>query len=483
MSTRLAVLSGLLAMFAGNATADDVLTYHNSPDRHGVYRIPGLTFAAATAVHPDTAFKASIPGHVYAQPLFWHPAGAQALVIVASESNVVSALDSRTGATVWQTKLGVPVPLNEVPCGNIDPDGVTGTPVIDPSTKTLFLDALVKTPSGARHRVYALSPGSGSVLSGWPIDVQGELSRRGATFDSRVQGERGALLHSGNSVFVAYGGKFGDCGNYRGTVIEIHPSTPGIAAVWQTRARGGGIWAQGGLAGDGDSVFATTGNTFDARDWGDGEGIIRLKSGLARPSSGSDYFTPSNWKELDNEDSDLGGTEALPFDAGSAKSVISFGKDGNAYLVGRDSLGGMGGALAIVKESGDAIITAPAILQTQSGAMVAITNRGGKCGATNITMLRVNSGKQISNLWCASFRGRGAPILSTSDGASNAIVWVAGAEGDNLLHGFNAATGQVVFAGAGTHMEGLHHFQTLIAAEDRLYVAADDRVYAFTWEK
>jgi hypothetical protein len=60
-------------------------------------------------------------------------------------------------------------------------------------------------------------------------------------------------------------------------------------------------------------------------------------------------------------------------------------------------------------------------------------------------------------------------------------VWAAGAEGDNLLHGFDASDGHVVFNGGNTPMAGLHHFQTLIAAEGKLYVAADDRVYAFAF--
>ncbi len=87
----------------------------------------------------------------------------------------------------------------------------------------------------------------------------------------------------------------------------------------------------------------------------------------------------------------------------------------------------------------------------------------------------------ITTAWCAPFNGSGAPILTTTDGTANAIVWVPGAEGDNQLHGFDALTGKTVFPGAGTGMTGLHHFSSLIAANHRLYVAGDNAVYAFTF--
>ena len=78
-------------------------------------------------------------------------------------------------------------------------------------------------------------------------------------------------------------------------------------------------------------------------------------------------------------------------------------------------------------------------------------------------------------------RGRGSPIVTTTDGRSNSIVWIVGAEGDNRLRGYRGDTGQPIFTGGGLAeaMSGLRHFQTLIAAGDRLYVAADGRVYAF----
>ncbi|HEY2445406.1 MAG TPA: PQQ-binding-like beta-propeller repeat protein [Rhizomicrobium sp.] len=492
MKSRVAVLAILLAAFPALCVAENVTTYHNSLTRHGAYTVKGLTLSAAQTMHPDTHFKAKLDGHIYAQPLFWHPNGAKrGEVIVATESNVVYALDSATGAVIWKTSLGQPVPLSDLPCGNIDPDGITGTPAIDPAAGVLYLDALTLKKSQPTHLVYALSLADGSVAANWPLDIGKALAGKGVTFSSSTQGERSALLLFGGDLYVNYGGNWGDCGSYNGTVVQLDPSSQKIVGNWATRANGGGIWAQGGIAGDGDSLYVTTGNTFGATQWSDGEAIIRLRPGLRHSLKTKDYFTPSNWKTLDNEDLDLGGTEALPIDIavpGSppAKRVIAFGKDGNAYLADRTSLGGVGGSLAIAPVSNGSIITSPAVYQTSSATMAGFSSSGGGgCSGSNLTMLDVaaSGGSPITVAWCAPFNGRGAPIVTTTDGTANAIVWVAGAEGDGELHGFNALNGQTIFSGAGTNMSGLHHFATIMAAESRLYVAADGTVYAFAFTK
>ncbi len=85
----------------------------------------------------------------------------------------------------------------------------------------------------------------------------------------------------------------------------------------------------------------------------------------------------------------------------------------------------------------------------------------------------------MTTAWSAPLRGVGSPIVTTTDGRSDPIVWIVGAEGDNLLHGFRGDTGEPLYAGPSPPMAGLRHFQTLIATEDRLYVGADGRIYAF----
>ena len=483
----LALACGTLGI--GGAAAESVNTYHNGINRHGAYAVPGLTAATAANMHLDTAFNGTVNGSVYAQPLFWRPAGAKAgTVIVATENNVVEALDANAGTPVWQKQLPAPAPLSALQCGNIDPEGITGTPAIDPASGTIYLDAVTDVaPAGVRHMVYALSAATGQVLPGYPLDVQAALTAQGVGFDSTIQGERGAVLLLGGNVFVTYGGRSGDCGDYHGIVVQVKPSsTPSVTGVWATRAVRGGIWAQGGAASDGNSIFVTTGNTSGASTWGDGEAIIRLRAGLAHSESDADNFAPANWQQLDDDDADLGGTEALPLavpgtSGAPVPRLIAFGKDGNAYLVSKHDLGGIGGALAVTKVSNSRIITAPAVYNTASSAMVVFTNYAGlKCSGESLSMLKIAStGTPVSEAWCAPLNGAGAPIVTTTDGTANPLVWVVGAEGDNLLHGFDAMTGQVVFAGNSQSMTGLRHFETLLAANKRLYVASTGRIYAF----
>jgi len=100
----------------------DVLQHHANATRDGLYVDPLITQKSAAAMHLDKAFNAALPGPVYAQPLYVSngPGGKPAL-IVATEKNVVLALDAASGTQIWTRTLGNPVPLNFLPCGNIDP--------------------------------------------------------------------------------------------------------------------------------------------------------------------------------------------------------------------------------------------------------------------------------------------------------------------------------------------------------------------------
>jgi outer membrane protein assembly factor BamB len=480
--------SALLALLPALANAQSVLTYHGTSNRYGAYIVPGLTDATAANMHLVSGFAGAVNGAVYAQPLYWQPPHARTgQVIVATETNAVYALDGVTGAVVWQTQLGAAVPHSALPCGNINPEGVTGTPVIDAPTKTLYLDALTAQSAGPRHTLYALSLTDGHVLAGWPIDLQATLAAQNYGFLSTTQGQRSAAMDMGGDIYFAYGGRSGDCGTYHGTVVQIHPATKSIAGVWATGANRGGIWSQGGLAQVGKSLLVATGNTDDTTQWTGGEAIIRLRAGLAAPTSPADYYAPSNWLTLDNEDADLGGTEALPLRIGitpdrSVGRVISFGKDGNAYLANEAYLGGVGGVAVITPVASGAIITAPSVYSTTTVTMVALTAKAAsKCSGQSVIMLNVagRGATPITQAWCQPLNGRGAPIVTTTDGAANPIVWVTGAEGDDLLHGFDALTGAPVFSGGA--MANLRHFQTILAAGGMFYVASDNRIYAFAF--
>src|SRR6202022_360855 len=88
-----------------------VLSYHGHPDRSGNFVVPALTWDRTRSLHLDESFRPRISGHVYAQPLYWRaPESKLAILILATEDNVVHAIDVGTGAEVWKRSLGRPGP-------------------------------------------------------------------------------------------------------------------------------------------------------------------------------------------------------------------------------------------------------------------------------------------------------------------------------------------------------------------------------------
>ena len=466
------------------AFAQSVLTYHGRADRSGNYTMPALGWDQARSLRLDTAFTGRFEGHLYAQPLYWRPPGASTgLLIVASESNVVTAIDAANGTSVWTRTLGRPAPLSTFACGNIDPLGITGTPVIDEASGTLYLDAVIADAAGPRHRIFALSLKDGAPLPDWPVDVADALRAEGQAFDSRVQNQRGALLLLNGTVYVPYGGFFGDCGDYHGWVVGVSLGNPQHVIAWRTRGRGGGIWAPGGIASDGQALDVATGNTVGARDWADGEAVFRLKPDLRHSERSNDFFAAADWRALDSRDADLGGTNPLPLDLpGGQPLVLALGKDQRAYLLDRYNLGGFGGSLVAERVSIYPIRTAPAAYPGANAMFVAFQGAGAHCPAGqrgDLTTLKIATGAahMVETAWCGAVSGAGSPIVTTTDGSANPVVWMLGAEGDNQLHGFRGDTGETLVTGP--PLAGLRHFQTLIAADDRLFVGADGRLYAF----
>src|SRR2546427_1204927 len=237
------------------AASASVLQYHKHPTRDGHYVDATFSRANAARLQRDPSFHARLHGPTYAHPLFWAASNPSEkdLLFVATEQNDVYALDASTGTVVWHRSVGQPVPRRHLPCGNIDPLGITGTPVIDPASRTLFLAAMTTPDGGAtkQHRIFALSLDDGAPRPGWPIDVAATVRAAGLQFDAAAQNQRGALALLGDRLYVPYGGHFGDCGTYHGWVVGVPIRTPAAATVWATRARGGGIWAPGGVASDG----------------------------------------------------------------------------------------------------------------------------------------------------------------------------------------------------------------------------------------
>ena len=248
--TLAAVTFGLSAA----AAAGNILTFHGDLNRSGHFVVRALNWERARSLRLDESFHAKLSGHVYAQPLYWQGSDSvPPLLLIATEDDIVHAIDARSGREIWRRSLGKPVARSSLRCGNISPLGVTGTPVIEATKQVVYLDAAVEGESGPRHLVFALSLKDGSLLPGWPVDVGEALAGSHRNFTPGDQNQRGALTIFDGRVYVPFGGHFGDCGEYRGVIVGISLADPTSVTSWATRARGGGVWAPGGITSDGMS--------------------------------------------------------------------------------------------------------------------------------------------------------------------------------------------------------------------------------------
>jgi hypothetical protein len=341
--------------------------------------------------------------------------------------------------------------------------------------------------------VFALDADSGELRSGWPVDL-GSLTLRGVKFDSLVQNQRGALVLLGGKVFVPFGGHAGDCGAYHGWIVGIAMAEPNDVSAWVTRGIGGGVWAPGGIATDGESLYFATGNTeampnvFAAPDtWQDGEAIIRLPPSLEWSGNARDYFVPSSWMELDNADHDISGSNPLLLDAPAAKPaslVLGLGKNGQAYLLDRANLGGIGMPLAAASASQEAIIGPPVTYTTSQGTYVVFKSQT----SCPVQALRIAGTPPVIALdWCASAMAatRASPAVTvTDDSGANAIVWIMTT--NNELLGLDGETGAVLrydttLLDSGDNSGPAHvlKYQPPIVVGGRIIFAGNSRVVAF----
>lgn len=299
------------------SSATDWTTYHRDNTRAG--------YVAST---PDPqrltrSWTAKLDGAVYGEPLV-----IGTYVIVVTEGDSLYSLDSKTGKVQWRTNVGTPVPLSSLPCGNIDPLGITGTPVYDVATGLVFAVAEV---SGPRHLLVGVDALTGKVRVRRSVDPQG--------MDIAPHQQRAALALSQNKVYVAFGGLTGDCGNYHGWVVASQTDGNGSLLSYQVpTTREGGIWAASGPAIDkAGKVYVAVGNgETTAGQWDHSDSILRLSPTLQL----EDGFAPTNWGQENAADADLGsmGPLLLPNNL-----VFADGKSGLGYLLRANALGGVGG--------------------------------------------------------------------------------------------------------------------------------------------
>jgi outer membrane protein assembly factor BamB len=270
----------------------------------------------------------SLDGDVYAQPLV---VGSH--VVLATENDSVYSIDAADGTVAWKTHLGEPVSGSSLPCGNVDPVGITSTPVVDASTKRIYAVGMVHP---GRHRLFELDLSSGALLASVRVDAEGA--------DPSVHNQRGALTLSQGKVFIPYGGRYGDCGDYHGRVVSVSVTGAGLgsAASYTLPTQGdGGFWAPPGAAVSSDgSLYLASGNSSSTGSYDYANSVVRLSPDLKLVDS----FAPSNWAALNATDTDLGSTSPVLLPGGR---VFQIGKSGIGYLLDAEHLGGVGGQLHV----------------------------------------------------------------------------------------------------------------------------------------
>ena len=309
---------------ASPGLAFDWPEYHQNAARTGVG--PGSLALSS----PREAWRAAVDGDVYASPLI-----VAGHVLVATENDTVYSLDLFSGAVVWKQHLGDPVDASTLPCGNIQPlTGITGTPAADVVAGRLYVVAFVR---GYHHVLFTLSLVDGSVVAQQIVDPAGSVPS--------VQQERGALAVWSGHVYIPFGGLYGDCGNYHGYVVAVPVAGTVVGSptlVYRTPvAREAGIWNPAGVTvSPSGSVYVVTGNGSSTSSFAYSNSVIELTPDLQVLS----FFAPSNWQALDASDADLGSVGATLLS--SVGVVVAIGKDGVAYLLKADQLGGVGGQIA-----------------------------------------------------------------------------------------------------------------------------------------
>ncbi|MFZ1141336.1 MAG: IPT/TIG domain-containing protein [Candidatus Sulfotelmatobacter sp.] len=354
----IALLSLLCPLILSRAQAQvSVTTHHNDVGRTGQNLNETILNTSNVNVNQfGKLFACQVDGYVYAQPLYVAQVTISStlhnVVYVATENNSVYAFDADNGAQLWHVNLGTPVPSTDVSSTYKDLTpviGITGTPVIDPVSSTLYVVAKTKNTSNSTYHqnLHAVDITSGAEMPGSPVEITASVAGSGSgssggtiAFQPLYQLNRPGLLLLNGVVYIAFG-SHGDIGPYHGWVLGYSASTLAQMAVFNTTPNGseGAIWQGGqGLVADTDNIYFMTGNgSFDANTGGTeyGDSVVKLATSMGL--SVSDYFTPDNQGSLNQSDADLGsgGPILLP----GTSSIVGGGKDGILRLINTASMG------------------------------------------------------------------------------------------------------------------------------------------------
>jgi uncharacterized protein (TIGR03437 family) len=450
----------------------NVLTYQYDNTRAGANLAEStLNKANVNATGFGKLFAAAVDGYIYGQPLYLANVaipgkGTHNVVYVATEHDSVYAFDADSSAgansvPLWQTSFlsavnGVgSVPAADTSCSQITPEiGITGTPVIDTATATIFVVAMTKEASGPNatfvQRLHALDISSGAEKPGSPVVIQASYPGTGEggttlTFNPKNYKQRPGLLLLNGTVYTAWSSHC-DIGAYHGWLIGYDAQSLQQVAVYNNTANGneGSFWA-GGAAPAVDStgnIYLVSGNgTFDYSGNGPDLGESYIKLSTTGGLSVADYFTPFNYSSLDASDLDTGsaGVALIADEAGSATHphlMAGAGKEGRIYLLDRDNLG--------KRQSG----SDSQIVESLPGAIGGLF---GNPAYFNWTLYFCASGSSlkafpISNAQMSStpasqssetFSYPGCVPTISANGKANAIVWILDPAG--VLRAYDAS--------------------------------------------
>jgi outer membrane protein assembly factor BamB len=439
-------VSVLGATAAGAAGGGDWPVYHHDAARTGV-AAAGPSLSAPTKRWATSA----LDGAIYAEPVV-----SGSIIIVATENDTVYGLAASTGKVLWHRHLASPAPLSLVDslghldpsCGDIDPLGITSTPVIDQRRGEVFVAAEVRTGTNTvAHHLFGLNVTDGRLMLGaTSVDPPG--------LQHAVEQQRAALALGNGRVYVNYGGLAGDCGAYKGAVVSVTEGGLKPVSYIVPTTREGGMWGPSGpaISSNGD-VYVAAGNsaqTDPSQPFDGGDSVTQLSPTLTKLS----IFAPSTWASDNAQDLDLGSSGPELLQHGK---IFQVGKRGDAYLLNASNLGGVGGQLGtthICVSFGGQAYAAPTIY-------VACTD--------GVRAVRVNArGTGFDILWHGPTAATGPPILG------GGLVWIVGDNG--LMYGLSPTTGKTV---SQFSIPPSEHFVTPTVADGELIVGTGATVEAF----
>ena len=484
-----------------------VLTYHNDLARTGQnLNETILTPSTVRAGDFGPLFSDPVDGQVYGQPLYmWGLSipgkGIHNVVFVVTEHDSVYAFDadSNTGsnaAPLWHVSFINPaggvttVPAENVVCKMIAPEiGITGTPVIDAETGTMYVVAMTLEGFGQTyvHRLHALDVATGAEKPGSPVEIEASMPGRGdgnttVKFKPWLYKERPGLLLLNGVVYTSWSSHC-DAGNYHGWVIGYDAKTLQRSAVYTSTPDWdwGSVW-QSGAAPAADvngNIYVVTGNgTFDAGRGGSDLSDSVIKLSTASGLSVADYFTPFNADLLGVKDLDLGSSGALllPDSAGNPQHphlLVTAGKEGTIYLLDRDRMGNFqpGSDSQIVQ-------SLPAAIGHLFGIAVYFNNTVYFAAANDaVKAFPVANGRlseKPASQSAGPFPYLGSVPSVSANGSRDGVIWTIESNGLHAYDATNLAT-ELYRGTVGSYIK----FSTATIANGKVYVGSQNSLVAF----